>query len=375
MLRQMSMKSLVVCFGLLVLMGWTDSNGVRADWKEEWDKTVKAANKEGQVVLYGGYNPRYRKLNSTFEKRYPGIKLNFTPGGGVQHAIRILSERRVKKYLADVVMGGKTAFVKHFKNEFEPIQSILILPEVTDASKWWGGKHHFIDREEKYVISSTAYVSPAIAINTKLVDPKEIQSVKDLLNPKWKGKILQYYSSDPALTTVILFIYNTPGLGPKFLSRLYSEMDFTFTRNLRQGVNWLGQGKYSLYIGGTNASIYQANKKGLPVSILPHALKEGEIMEGGYCCLGVLDRAPHPNASKVFVNWLLSKEGQTTWQKLKGYPISSLRRDIPKDYIDQKVVPKEGKKYFYVNQASNYDPKDLDAIRKIVTPAIKKRKR
>ena len=143
MLRQMSMKSLVVCFGLLVLMGWTDSNGVRADWKEEWDKTVKAANKEGQVVLYGGYNPRYRKLNSTFEKRYPGIKLNFTPGGGVQHAIRILSERRVKKYLADVVMGGKTAFVKHFKNEFEPIQSILILPEVTDASKMVGREASF----------------------------------------------------------------------------------------------------------------------------------------------------------------------------------------------------------------------------------------
>lgn len=129
MLYHLSKKGLIAVFGMLVLIGWMDSRSLRADWKEEWDKTLKAAKKEGQVVLYGGYNPRYRKLNATFEKRFPYIKVNFTPGGGVQHAIRILSERRAKKYLADIVMGGKTAFVKHFKNEFEPMRSLLILPE------------------------------------------------------------------------------------------------------------------------------------------------------------------------------------------------------------------------------------------------------
>ncbi len=362
--------SLVAAF----LVTLSVSGVASAGWEDDWKKTVAAGIKEGTVNLFGGYNPRYRKLNATFEKRFPGIKINFTPGGGVGHAIRILSERRANKFLADIVMGGKTAFVSHFRKEFEPMGPLLILPEVSDPSKWWGGKHHFIDQEEKYVLSATAYVSPAIAINTNMVNPDEIKSVKDLMNPKWKGKILQYHSSDPALTTVILFIYHTPSLGPKFLSRFYNEMDITFTRNLRQGVNWVGLGKFPIYIGGTSGSIYRAKNKGLPISILPHALKEGEIMEGGYCCMGVLNNAPHPNASTVFVNWLLSKEGQTTWQKLKGHPIASLRRDIPKDYLPQEIVPKEGKPYFYINQAKVYDRKQLAEVREIVTAAIKRKR-
>ncbi len=343
------------------------------DWKQDWDKTLKAAKKEGKLVLYGGYNPRYRKLNKAFEKKY-GIKVNFTPGGGSQHATRILSERRVNKFLVDVVMGGGGTFLTYPKGAFDPMRELIILPEVVDASAWWGGKLHFFDVDEKYVVTTMAYVGSArIAINTKLVNPGDLRSWNDLLNPRWKGKILHFHRGDPAVSPTVMFMYYTPGFGPKFLSRFYREMDVTFTRNLRQGINWLAQGKYSLYFGGTPNSIYRANKKGLAVNFLPHGLKEGEILSGGYCCLAALNRAPNPNAAKVFVNWILSRDGQTAWQKLPGSPTASLRTDIAKDYLPQNIVPKKGGKYFHVHEANHYNPKNLKAIRKIIKDAAKKK--
>ncbi len=372
MLRLVRVTHFIIFATITFLLG----PGVGAafgDWQADWDKTVAAARQEGEVAIYGGYNPRYRKFNAAFEKKFD-IKVNFTPGGGAQHATRILSEQRAKKYLVDVVMGGGSTFLSYPLKALEPMPPLLVLPEVTDKSAWWQNKHHFFDNEQKYVITTMASVGGSrIAINTKLVNPDEIRSFKDLLNPKWKGKIVQFHRGDPAMAPTILFVYNTPSLGPRFLSRFYREMDITFTRNLRQGVNWLAQGKSLIYFGGTPNSIHQANKKGLPVNFLPHGLQEGEILSGGYCCLAVLTHNPHPNATKVFVNWVLSREGQTVWQKLPGRPSSSLRTDIAKDYLPKGMVPKKGRSYFHVHEAKNYNSKDLDAIREITKAALKKK--
>ena len=99
------------------------------------------------------------------------------------------------------------------------------------------------------------------------------------------------------------------------------------TRDLQQGTDWLAHGKIHFYIG-SGQPIMKAKKQGLPVDLMPHPLKEGDIMGGGSCCMAVMNRAPHPNATKLFINWVLSREGQSAWQKYTE--VNSLRMDIPK---------------------------------------------
>jgi iron(III) transport system substrate-binding protein len=355
---------LLVLWVAAVLVG---TSSAWADWKQDWERTLEQAKKEGEIVLYGGFNPIYRQHTELFEKKYPGIAVRYTPGGGSQHATRILSERRVGKYLADLVMGGASTFQTYPEGTFEPLRPFLLLPEVMDKSAWWGGDVSFIDATEKYVLTSigqTAWERPAY--NTKLVDPKDIRAWRDFLSPKWKGKMLRLHRPG-SVSDILVFFYHNPALGLEFISRLYREAGLVHTLNQRQGLNWLAEGKFLIYFDGSARSIREAKEKGLRVDVLPHELKEGEIMSGSYCCLGVLTRAPHPNATKVFVNWFLSREGQITLQKLAGY--TSLRVDIPKDDLPAEMVPRVGGNYFHVNQGKYHQPKDLEVIRKIIEEA------
>ena len=361
----------IFCCAWVISLGLLPPAVPAADWQQEWQKTLSEARKEGEVLLYGGYNPIYREHMTVFEKRYAGIQVRYTPGGGTQHATRILSERRVGRFLADVVMGGASTFQVYPEGTFDPIRPMLLLPEVTDKSAWMGGDLSFVDAKGMYVVTAMGSVGQRLAYNTKLVDPKSIRAWRDLLNPKWKGKIVRLHRPGSVSDTLIFF-YHTPSLGPEFISRLYKETGIVHTENLRQGINWLAEGKFLLYLDGSGQSITEAAKRGLSIDFVPQAFEEGEIISGGYCCAGILNRRPHPNAAKIFINWLLSKEAQATWQKLVGE--NSLRIDIPKDDVPPEVVPRKGASYFHVNQAKYHQPKDLDVIRKIIEEAGKARR-
>jgi ABC-type glycerol-3-phosphate transport system substrate-binding protein len=149
---------------------------------DEWERTVKAAEQEGQVTVY--------KLATdaeflAFQKRYPKIKLNLVTGSGSQILQRIMAERRAGKYLADVVRtGGGTAMTMLHAKAFDPIPPALIMPEVKDVSKWFDGKHHYNDGENRYIFVYAAFPLRMVAYNTKLVDPKSLTSFWDLLDPE-----------------------------------------------------------------------------------------------------------------------------------------------------------------------------------------------
>jgi ABC-type Fe3+ transport system substrate-binding protein len=105
------------------------------------------------------------------------------------------------------------------------------------------------------------------------------------------------------------------------------------------------------------------------VDLLPHPLKEGEIMGGGSCCMALVNRAPHPNAAKVYINWVLSREGQIAWQKYSES--NSLRMDIPKDDLPAWAVPQKGINYYMLNAAENLDPVKVKAMQKVAGEALK----
>jgi Rieske [2Fe-2S] domain len=130
----------------------------------------------------------------------------------------------------------------------DPIKPALILPEVVDASKWWGGNHHYMDPEGNSIFVFLGSVeAPNFYFNKNLVDPKEFQSYTDALKAKWRGKIVALDPRQPGRQRVgARFIYHLPDLGPPFLTRLFNEMEMTLSPDDRQAMDCLGVGKFSL---------------------------------------------------------------------------------------------------------------------------------
>ena len=343
-------------------------------WETEWNATVEAAKKEGQITVYHTRGP-FDKLFADFNKRYPGIKLSSATGRGGELISRMMSERRAGKYLVDLYLGatGTPLDVLYPAKVLDPIQPMLLLPEVKDESNWFGQRHHYGDPAAKYIFVFEGVVRSDMAYNSALVDAKEFTSYWDLLKSKWKGKIA---AMDPKLAGFpegfLQFAYYHRDLGAKFIRQLFGEMDVTLSRDGRQIVDWLATGKFALAIGPSASDIQAAMKSNLPVSRFePRAFKEGIYMRATQGSLSVLNRLPHPNATKLFINWLLSREGQTLFQNyfLRIDPVFSLRDDIPVDPSVEPYRPKPGDKFMPV-----YRPeyRDLQGAYKLIDESLKR---
>jgi len=338
-------------------------------WQVEWERTAAAAEKEGQLTLYifdGG--PVTVETVQAFERAYPKIKVNQLRGRGNDLGPRIISERRAGKYLADIFTGGKgTAHATlYIGKALDPIKPLLILPEVLDEGKWWQGRHKYVDPEGKYIFVFVANGGGVnINYNKSLVNSKEFNSYWDLLNPKWKSKIVATDPRTRGMDTPVLFFYYHPKLGPEFMRRLYGEMEITIARDYRQPVDWLAVGKFSLCIPCVSDEIDSAMRQGLPVAQIFN-LKEGGTLTSSGGTLTVLNQAPHPNAAKIFINWLLSRAGQVQVQKgRKDRPrtgSNSLRIDIPKEDVPEENLRKEGVDYFDGDDDRFSDRRPVDKL-------------
>ncbi|NIO11191.1 MAG: hypothetical protein GTO40_25520, partial [Deltaproteobacteria bacterium] len=196
----------------------------------EWDKIVEGAKKEKRVVIYGSSS--FQEVFYPFQKKYPEVKVVGFFSRGRQVAQRMLAERRGGKYLADIYLNGAwTGYgVLYKRRVLDPMPQSLVLPEVVDQSKWWKGKHHYVDDDGKYLLGFNGVAWMANSYNTNLVNPKEFKSYWDFLNPKWKGKIAMLEPTFAPAGPSVAHIYYDPTLGPKFLRRLLTEMDVTISR-------------------------------------------------------------------------------------------------------------------------------------------------
>jgi iron(III) transport system substrate-binding protein len=331
--------------------------GAQGDWKQDWEKSFQAAEKERQINLYicstCSVTANYERVLEEFKKEHPRIKVMTVTGSGAQLNAREMAERRAGKYLADLHSGGANgAFNVLYKGKaIDPIKDALILPEVVDESKWYGGKHSFIDPDGRYIFAYLASISTAqLFYNTGLVNPKEFKSYYDLLHPKWRGKIIGLDPTNTGLGATMQFFYYHPDLGPAFMRRLFGEMGITYSRDYRQMVDWLARGRFSLCIGCKEVD--RARAQGLPLGDFDTSLwKEGASFSAGGGTLSFFDRAPHPNAAKVFINWFLSRKGQIALQRYGNPddPPNSRRVDIPKDEIPPKNKFIERRRYFDVS--------------------------
>jgi len=362
---------LMVFYALTVLLlAVSQTVHAAAAWDAEWERTVKAAEQEGEVSYYAVGEIGFV---SEFEKKFPRIKVKVVQGRGNDLLVRIMTERRAGKFLADVARIGNTSpYALYQAKVLQVLPGAFILPEVKDESKWWSGKHQYIDAEGKYIFVSVGTVSVnMVAYNTELVAPSEVASFWDLLNEKWRAKIVVIdprsvgYGRSSART-----VYYHPQLGPEYLRRLFSEQVVMVSRDYRQAIDWIAQRRFSILLFGNGDYILQAKAQGLPINVFDTGgWKEGGVLEPGAFTLVWLDRSPHPNAAKVFINWLLSRDGQMAVQRVGGGVNDSLRIDIPKTELRPMARRKEGAKYMVTWKA---EWMDAEPMQKVVNQALAK---
>jgi iron(III) transport system substrate-binding protein len=190
----------------------------------------------------------------------------------------------------------------------------------------------------------------------------------DILNPKWKGKI---GSMDPRAAGGReggRLLYYHPELGPQFFKRVLTETGITLSQDPRQAVDWLAQGKFAFLLFTSPREVLRAKDKGLAVDILdPRQMKEAPVVETAASSLLLMERPPNPNATKVFINWLLSREGQISFQKSQGACDSS-RIDIPKDDVPPMSRRKDAAQYF---RLWDLEWMDVDEVRKFIDESLK----
>ncbi|HEY7554960.1 MAG TPA: extracellular solute-binding protein [Candidatus Binatia bacterium] len=340
----------------------------QTDWKREWEKMLAAARAEGQVTVYAS---TYERVLGAFKTEYPEIKVTSVGGRSSEVAARVAAERRAGKFLADVIaVGSNTAFnVLYRAKALDPLKPTLILPEVLDPSKWLGGEYPFVDPERQYVFVYLSNPSSVFDYNSKLVNPSEFKSYWDVLNLKWQGKIVSLTPTSTTMGSTLQFLYYHPELGQDYLKKLFGSMEATFSADPRQMLDWLAQGNYAICLGCRNNEIARAKKQGLPVGTLDtSAWKEGgRISLSG--SLSLANKAPHPNAAKVFINWYLSRKGQIAVQKegTSDDAVNSRRIDIPKDDVDPANRLIEGRRYFDVSRPEWQDLTPVfDFVKKVV---------
>jgi iron(III) transport system substrate-binding protein len=349
--RRSSIFFTVILCSFLVVSAPAQTAGQSKDWEKEWEMTIRAAKKEGKLAFHSGNSvePYFHE----FQKKFPEIKVTrmLTQGGSAAHE-RLIAERRAGVYVTDIVhLGAGSGSLLAAAGALDPLEPYIVLPEVLDLSKWFEGRHYFADKEKKYLLKYALNPGVDVSYNTKLVNPDSIKSYWDILDAQWKGKIVAY---DPRARGSRLFsyFYYNPELGPRYLRRLFGEMELTPSRDRRQMIDWLAGGKFSIALrtAPDASGLDDAKAQGLPVDWFnPGHFKEAVGISGGPAHVAVVNRAPHPHAAKLFINWFLSREGQLMAQNIaarQGEGIDSLRIDIPKDMISPTFRRDDKSKFF-----------------------------
>ncbi|MBI4332802.1 MAG: extracellular solute-binding protein [Chloroflexi bacterium] len=299
----------------------------KTGWEAEWEKVLAAAKREGTVSIYTVWSPRVQgELRKKFQERY-GIDVEFTGvGRGLELTAKLERERIAGLYLADVLGNGAQTFLGVMKPQgmLAPIEPMLILPESRDAKLRLGEKL-FLDNEQKYAIPLSAELNSFIYRNTDMVREGDIKALADLLEPKWRGKIV---FDDPTGTgggnkfiTLIIKQWG-PDKARDYLRQLVKQEPL-ITRDLRLEVEWVAKGKYPLGIGLLNAQVMDFKKMGAPIAIV--RAKEGGTLVAASGTIALPGgRLPHPNAARVFINWLLTREGQALFSEVNLQPSSRI---------------------------------------------------
>ncbi|MEK7217180.1 MAG: extracellular solute-binding protein, partial [Chloroflexota bacterium] len=327
------------------------SSEPKAEWQVEWDRLATASKQEGKLVLniVGGVN--YEKALAVFERRFPGVTVEQTTfASSSLFAPRVISEMKAGVYTWDISQIMTTTGLGTLlpAGAWDPIRPALFHPEVVGDQNWESGfEAGFPDNDRKWCYAFTRNSQRPFVINTDLVNESELKSVKDLLNPKWQGKMI---AADPRtlgpgfwLATILRL-----RMGDDILKQLYVDQKPVISRDTKQLADWVVRSQYPIHIGSMGpGTLDEYRAQGLGKNV-----KEIELPEASHVSAQTVflnRQAPHPNAAKLFLNWLLGKEGQTAWAQV-AVGANSRRKDVPP--TEPASVPVAGREYVEIYKES-----------------------
>lgn len=338
--------------------------------RERWGKTVSDARKEGRVVVFAPPGEFIRgAFVDGFKKAYPDIEMEFSAARTGEQAVKLQAERDAGIYSVDVLVGGPTTANFQLKpmGALDPIRPILMLPEVVDLKNWRDNSLEFSDKEGQYDLVFGIELSPPVIYDPKRVKRGEIDQLNNLLNVKWKGKVVL---NDPGVTgasvPLLRFIWVALGAdkAAEFYRKLRAQLG-AVDRDLRRQIEWVAQGKYPILVGPSPRTAGQLQKRGLKFEFLPEFKDIGGLTGSSSATVMKINKSPHPNAAAVFINWLLTAEGQTLWSKATDQ--MSLRLDVPRDHVPPYLTPAPKGKYWksYTEEAQTRSAEEEKLLKEL----------
>ena len=284
----------------------------------------QGARQEKEVMFYTSLivDQVVRPLAEGFEKKYPFIKATYLRNNSTQILQRILAEGKARANQADVVAASvgaslkKTGFIQAFQS-----------PELVAYPK------EYLDPEN--LLAPTRFAYQGIGYNTKAVKPEEApQTYEDLLDPKWRGRMIWSQSTDTGAPFFISHIRKIMGeeKGLDYLKKLATQKIAVSGSSIRAILDQVIAGEHDIGISMALHHIAISKEKGAPVggSIpAPVMARGGEVV--------LLKGAPHPHAAMLFLDYVLSQEGQAIFAEAQYYPA---RPDVPAIVSMQPYTPR-----------------------------------
>jgi len=330
-------KAAILCASLVLVV--TFSSVVAAAPEEKGRvEIIEKAKKEGSLMIYTTTTiTDFIELKASFEKKYPFLKVNAYQSGTVNLFVRAETEYKAGRNVVDVPMGTLWAaqwwFDAGLLGIYKSPEREAIPEYAKDADGYW----------------TSDYINVGvIAYNTKLVPPDKIpKSYQDLLNPWWKGKV----ALDDTGFWWYSCMYDILGKdkGRNFLQKL-AQQKIRISRGQPLKVQLLAAGELFAIIQAFNNQVELLKKKGAPIDwIAP--IDQPTIMVPH--TIAIAKNAPHPNAARLYIDFILSKEGQ---QILASFNRVPTRVDVPPDPA-RLIYGADGKKLTFL-------PVDFEKVKK-----------
>jgi iron(III) transport system substrate-binding protein len=348
-----------------------------AKFEQEWAQLIAAAQKEGTLAIASGGAPsrQLRPILDVFQKKF-GIKVEMATGSGNDTVTRVLAERKVGRHTIDVALVSLRANNQRLvpSESVVPFAPLLIHPEVVDTSGWYLRRHWYGDKDSRYVFIYHVEQENQYEVwyNSEKIKEAEIATLKkqtDFFDPRWKGKIGGEAMEDGSGIRTMVDSYFEPDRGIDWIRTYLLNAGVTFSNDRRILETWLVGGRFPLMAVPTGATeLITLAKKGLPIKQIWMPKQAGYIRAGGSgCCISVFSNAPHPNAAKLFVNWFLSREGQSaTHTLIPNIDRSSLRDDIPAGEVMPEERRAPGVKYLFPDADPTFNARQEEAQKEIL---------
>jgi iron(III) transport system substrate-binding protein len=285
---------------------------------EDRETILKKAREEKTLVLYSTTDIRDgTALVHEFQKKYPFIEPKLLRLGSTQVVVKVLQEHRGGAHLFDVLSATSFQFYEIFKEDlfqiYDSPERRMFLDDFKDKNGYWTSAYHN---------------ASVMAYNTNLLKPAELpKSYDDLLDPKWKGKMLMDSRETEWYASMIQIVGREKALR---LMRGLAKQNLSFRPGRTLITQVLASGELPLAVNDYDHLVQSAKKRGAPVESIaayPVISRVQPIGLGRY--------APHPNVGKLFIDFALSEEGQKI---LRSFGRSSSRKGIEPDELQKKGV-------------------------------------